>query len=67
MLVADPQAFERVAFLAECMTGSHGEAASSGPIPMDLGVIHDNANGNSNNPALKAPGATISKAQVGKI
>ena len=50
VLVADPQTFERVALLAERVDGAHIEAAHSGPIPMDLGVVHGNANGNSNNP-----------------
>ena len=50
MLVADPQTFERAGLLAERVAGAHGEAARSGPIPMDLGAVYGNANGNSNNP-----------------
>ena len=50
VLVADPQTFERAALLAERVAGAHGEAARSGLIPMDLGAVHGNATGNSNNP-----------------
>ena len=50
VLVADPQTFERAALLAERVAGAHREAAHSGPTPMDLGAVHGNATGNSNNP-----------------
>ena len=50
VLVADPQTFERAALLAERVAGAHRKAARSGPIPMGLGGVHGNANGNSNNP-----------------
>ena len=50
VLVADPQTFERAALLAERVAGAHGEAARSGPTPMDLGAVHGNATGNSSNP-----------------
>ena len=50
--MADPQTFERAANLADCMAGAHGEAAHGGPAPMDLGAIHGNANGNSNNSSI---------------
>ena len=77
VLVADPQTFERAALLAEGVAGPHGEAAHSGPTPMDLGAVHGNANGNSNNPGTgggmannyghtQETQATVSKAQVGK-
>ena len=51
MLVADPQTFDRAALLAEHVARAHGEAVHSGPIPMDLGVVQGNINGNSNNPS----------------
>ena len=50
VLVADPQTFERAALLVERVAGAHREVARSGPTPMDLGTVHGNANGNSNNP-----------------
>ena len=50
MLVADPQTFKRAALLEEHVAGTHGEEARSSPTPMDLGVVHGNANGNRNNP-----------------
>ena len=52
MLVADPQTFERAALLVEQVAGAHREAAHSSPIPVDLGVVHGNANGNRNNPGI---------------
>ena len=50
VLVADPQTFDRAAFLAEHVAGVQREAAHSGSTPMDLGTIYGNANGNSNKP-----------------
>ena len=52
VLVANPQTFEREALLAERVTGAHREAVCSAPTPMDLGVVHGNATGNSNNPGI---------------
>ena len=50
VLVADPQTLDRAALLAERVAGAHREAAHSSQTPMDLGAVHGNANGNSNNP-----------------
>ena len=50
MLVLSPQTFERAALLAERVAGAHREAVHSGLTPMDLGAVHGNENGNSNNP-----------------
>ena len=52
VLVANQQTFERAAFLAKHVAGAHGEAAHSGPIPMDLGAIHSNGNGNGSNTGI---------------
>ena len=77
MLVSDPQTFERAALLAEHMAGAHRKQPTVAQHPWTLGqymamqmattaTLAQVVAWPTTMDALKAPRATVSKAQLGK-
>ena len=52
------------ALLAECIAGAHGEAASNGPQPMDLGTVQVSGMGVAYHGARQANGTHTVHGQV---